>query len=487
MEDGTAERPRVRFAPSPTGHLHVGGARTALFNWLFARHEGGVFILRIEDTDRERSRPELTEGILDGLGWLGLEWDEGPLHQADYVDRHRADIDRLLEAGRAYRCFCTPEELEARRQAAGGTEAEYTYDRRCRSIPPREAAARAAAGDPHTVRFRMPEGTTAWHDVVHGHMTFENSEIEDFVILRTDGTPTYNFAVVCDDIAMSITHVIRGADHISNTPKQIQVYHALDRDPPIFCHVPLILGPDGKRLSKRHGATAVGEYRERGLISGAMVNFLALLGWSPGDDREYFEVHELIQAFSLERINRKPSAFDLEKLEWLNGEHLARASGERVLEWAEPFLLAEGVVDEAALRRERPRWEAVMDAVKVRARTLKEVVWQARPFFPVTIEYEGEAATKHWKDVPATVRRLGRLRERLAAVDDWSEASLESAVRGLAADLEIGAGKLIHPLRVALTGMAVSPGIFEVMSLMGRDLVLRRIDEALTRLDEKAC
>lgn len=457
----------------------MGGARTALFNWLFARHEQGVFVLRIEDTDRERSRPELTQGILDSLEWLGLDWDEGPHHQADHIEHHQSDARRLVETGHAYRCFCTTEEVEARRRVAEAEQGGFMYDGRCRDIPGSESERRAEEGEPFALRFRMPEGTTGWQDVVHGAMSFANADLEDFVVLRTDGTPTYNFAVVSDDLAMEITHVIRGADHISNTPKQIQVYRALGHEPPTFGHVPLILGPDGKRLSKRHGATAVSEYRDRGLIPKALVNFLALLGWSSGDDREYFEIDELVAAFTLEGINKKAAVFDHEKLAWLNGEHLSKATGEEILDWVASMLVERAIVGREELESQRARWVRAMELVKARARTLNDVVDQARPFFEVDVEPEPDAVAKHWKD-PATAReRLARLHGRLATLEEWNEEPLEEALRGLAAELEIGAGKLIHPLRVALTGMAVSPGIFEVLAAMGRDLSLRRIDDAL--------
>ncbi|HYW06951.1 MAG TPA: glutamate--tRNA ligase, partial [Longimicrobium sp.] len=306
-----APRLRVRFAPSPTGYLHVGGARTALFNWLLARRHGGVFVLRIEDTDRERSSGEMTQAILDGMRWLGLHWDEGPFHQADGVDRHRADAYAMLERGAAYRCFCAREELDARRAEAEARGDGFRYDRRCLRIPPEESAARAAA-EPFTLRFRVPEGTTEWDDSVHGETRFSNEDLEDFIILRTDGTPIYNLAVVSDDVDMRITHVIRGDDHISNTPKQILLYEAMGADVPMFAHLPMILGSDGKRLSKRHGATAVGEYEDQGILPEALNNFLALLGWSPGNDLEVMSMMDMVERFSLDRINKKSSVFDPE-------------------------------------------------------------------------------------------------------------------------------------------------------------------------------
>ena len=473
----------VRFAPSPTGFLHVGGARTALFNWLYARHEGGAFILRIEDTDRERSQAELTEAILDGLTWLGLDWDEGPFHQADGLERHRADVDRLLENGSAYRCFCPPERLERLREEARAEGVAAAYDRLCREVDPEDKAKRVAAGEPYTVRFAMPEGETVWNDVVSGETRFRNSDIEDFILLRTDGTPTYNMAVVSDDVAMRMTHVIRGADHISNTPKQIQVYRALDAQVPVFCHVPLILGSDGKRLSKRHGATAVGQYREAGILPEAMDNFLALLGWSPGDDRELMNVDELIDRFTLERINKKSAIFDYEKLEWLNGQHIAAKSAADLLEWVGPRLIDEGTVEAEDIAARREWYERTIDSVKTRARTFPELLQRVRFYFLNAVEYDPDAVAKHWKDPRAAAEKLSRLRAVLQESGAWDEEALEAQVRALAEDMGIGAGKLIHPLRLALTGTSVSPGIFEVMNLMGRELVCARIDDALNHLN----
>ena len=468
---------RVRFAPSPTGYLHVGGARTALFNWLLARRMGGVFILRIEDTDRERSSDAMTAVILDGLQWLGLDWDEGPVHQADGIDRHRADALRLLADGSAYRCFCTPAEIDARKAAAGTSPDAFRYDRHCAVIPAAESERRVADGDRFTVRFRVPDGQVAWEDAVHGRIEFDNSAIEDFIILRTDGTPIYNMAVVSDDIEMRISHVIRGDDHISNTPKQILLYQALKCDVPLFAHVPMILGQDGKKLSKRHGATAVGDYQHQGILADAMVNFLALLGWNPGTEQEVYTTEQLISAFSLDGINKKSAVFDTRKLEWLNGQHIASRSAEELESVVTGGLIAAGIAGQEELNARRDWYLRVIDLLKVRARNMDDIIMQARPYFTDTPTYEDDAVAKHWKDAD-TACRLAALGSALEGVADWSEGSLESAVRTLSEKLGVGAVKLIHPLRVALLGMAVSPGIFEVASVLGRDQVLRRIAEA---------
>src|SRR5918992_5910193 len=324
--------PRVRFAPSPTGYLHVGGARTALFNWLFARRTGGAHVLRIEDTDRERSSEEHTRIILDGLTWLGITWDEGPYFQGEYAGRHQADAERLLAEGKAYRCFCTKEELDAQRAQAESAGVGFRYNRRCLSLSPAEVKERLQSGVPSTLRFIIEDEEIAWEDAVHGRISFQGRDLDDFVILRSDNSAIYNLAVVSDDIAMRITHVIRGDDHISNTPKQIALYRALGQEPPVFAHVPMILGPDGKKLSKRHGATAVGDYQDQGILPAAMRNFLALLGWSPGQDREILPEDELIRLFSLDGIQKKPAVFDTTKLEWMNGQYLSALPVEELVE-----------------------------------------------------------------------------------------------------------------------------------------------------------
>ena len=469
---------RVRFAPSPTGYLHVGGARTALFNWLFARKTGGVFVLRIEDTDRERSNEASTRTILDGMAWVGLTWDEGPFHQADGLPRHQADARRLLETGRAYRCFCTPEYLAARREEM---KHEYRYDGRCRAIPQAESDARAAAGEPHTIRFRVPDGVTQWDDVVHGETRFENASIDDFIILRTDGTPIYNLAVVSDDIDMRITHVIRGDDHIPNTPKQILLYQALGAPVPAFGHLPMILGGDGRKLSKRHGATAVGDYAQLGVLPEALFNFLALLGWNPGDEREVMEVDELVQAFSLERINKKSAVFDTEKLFWMNGRYLERKPAEELFPLVAPLLVREGLIAEGEIETRRGWLLHLLELLKVRARSVNEIPKMARVYMTDEVEYDAEAVAKQWKD-PLTAERLGAVRDALEALEPWTVEAIEPALRAAAERLGVGFGKVAQPLRVALTGSSASPGIDHVVYLLVRESALRRIGRARERL-----
>lgn len=467
---------RLRFAPSPTGFLHVGGARTALFNWLLARRCGGAFLLRIEDTDRDRSRPEHVDAITNGLAWLGLDWDEGPVFQADGAERHRHDALRLLAEGRAYRDFTPQDEFARARDAAvaAGTGAVTRLSRELAArVSPEEGDRKAAAGEPFALRFRVPDGATAWDDLVHGATRFRNAEIDDFVILRSDGTPTYNLAVVSDDVDAAVTHVVRGDDHISNTPKQVLLYQALGRPIPAFGHLPMILGPDGKRLSKRHGAQAVESFRDEGVLPDAMVNYLALLGWSPGTDEEALTREELAARFSMERVLKKAAVFDPEKLRWLNGRHIAGMEAEALAGLLRRRLAGDaGALPEAAFLR-------MTAALAPRSRTLAEMAEGARPYVAPLSGYDPKAARKAWGRNPAeAVRTLSAAREALARAP-WEDTALETELRGLAEALGVGAGKLFQPLRVALTGRGASPGIFDVLAILGRERSLRRVDAAL--------
>ncbi|MFN2383517.1 MAG: glutamate--tRNA ligase [Gemmatimonadota bacterium] len=476
---------RMRFAPSPTGFLHVGGARTALFNWLWARHTGGTLVLRIEDTDLQRSTAEMMQAILDGLAWLGIDWDEGPFYQSQAGPRHREAAEALVTAGHAYPCFCTVEELAAEREASIAAKAAYVYSGRCRQLGSSEAVARRQAGDPHTIRFRVPAGETAWEDVVHGRTAFANATIGDFIVLRTDGAPIYNLAVTVDDWDMRITHVVRGDDHISNTPKQILLYEALGAPVPVFAHIPLILGPDKRKLSKRHGAVAVTDYREAGYLPEAFVNFLALLGWSPGDDREVLSRDELIVLFTLERITGKSAVFDEQKLDWLNGQYLTRLSGVEVAAAARPWFLAAGVATAGQLDA-RAEWFAELCAlVSTRSRTLRDVVEQGRAFFPGPVTYQHDAVEKFWKERAAAGDALAVAAAFVEIDAAWDDlAAVEARFRAFAEARGASAGKVMQALRVALTGARVSPGIFETMAMMGRPLVLERVAGAREWLRE---
>lgn len=469
------EPPRLRFAPSPTGYLHVGGARTALFNWLYARKFGGKMLLRIEDTDKARSTDESTRAIFDGLNWLGLNWDEDVVYQGANLELHRADALRLLDQGDAYRCFCTPAELEERRKEATARKDAFKYDRRCDRLAAEDVARRVQAGEQSVIRFRIPEGETEWNDLVHDRIAFPNKDIDDFVILRSDATPIYNLAVVSDDIAMRITLVMRGDDHISNTPKQILLYRALGSPLPTFAHLPMIHGMDGKKLSKRHGATAVGDYQHLGLLPGAMLNFLALLGWSPGGDREVMTMQEMIELFSPDGLQRKAAIFDVQKLEWMNGQHLSLVPLEELEPRVTPAIVAAGLATNADLQSRGEWYRELLNLLRVRARTIDDIVRQAGPYFQDEIEYDPEAVAKQWKDPVESRSILEAVAAELSRLTEWNLETLEEALRSLAAARGISAGKVFQPLRVALTGLTVSPGIFEVLALMGREQSLKRI------------
>ena len=472
--------PRLRFAPSPTGYLHVGGARTALFNWLYCRRHGGVFVLRIEDTDVERSSTDMVTGILESMRWLGLSWDEGPgvggphapYFQTERLDKYRAAATALVASGHAYRCYCKPDDLKAKRAAAEAAGGSWTYDRACRKLSGADRAARDAAGEAFAIRFNVPEGVTVFDDLVHGRIEFDRANIEDFVILRSDGYPTYHLSVVVDDVEMEMTHVVRGDDHISNTPKQVLLYEAMNAAVPKFAHVPLILGPDKKRLSKRHGATSVGEYEKQGYLPEAMVNFLALLGWSPGNDEEVFTREDLVERFSLEGISGGNAVFNPDKLDWFNQQHIMLMPGEEILERIRPELEAAGLLG-AAIADPRHTAEAI-DLVKPRARKLHDIVPQLVPFLRDDVERDAAAVAKHLS-APDLVPHLSAWRAKLADTTPFDPPTIESALRTLADERGIKAGTLIHATRVAVTGQAVSPGIFEVLALVGRERAIRRL------------
>jgi len=480
---------RVRFAPSPSGYLHVGGARTALFNYLFARRHGGVFVLRIEDTDRERSTDESVAAIYEALRWLGMSWDEGPevggsfgpYLQSERLPRYAEAAERLLREGNAYRCFCDPEDLKRRRDEAMRRGEPPKYDRACLKLPPAESAARAAKGEPHAIRFRIPEGETSWKDVVRGDVTFQNAVLDDLVILRTDRHPTYNFAAVVDDHAMEITHVLRGDDHISNTPRQIQIYRALGLEPPHFAHIPMILGPDGTRLSKRHGATSVTAFRDVGFLPEAMVNFLALLGWAYDGEREIFTMEELIQYFSLERVSKNPAIFNYEKLEWMNGEYFRALPLGRRTDLVIEHLRASQALPEAALA-DRTFLMRAVEAAGDRIKRPQHFMDYSAYLFVDRVEPEPGP----WQDLqakPGVAARLRKLALALERVSPFEHDPLEHATRGVAQEEGVKAGEVIMPARIALTGKKVTPGIFDVMLLLGRERTVRRLMDAADRLE----
>ncbi|MEO8380985.1 MAG: glutamate--tRNA ligase [Acidobacteriota bacterium] len=464
---------KLRFAPSPTGFLHVGGARTAIFNLLHAQRHGGIMLLRIEDTDVERSKRHHAEQIVQSLQWLGVEWDEGPIYQSDRLDRYRERAGELVASGKAYRCYCTVEELDAERSAAEGAGDAYRYSGRCR--------ARAEAGQPqpedvsHVIRFKVPGGAIEFHDLIRGAMHFEGELIDDFVLIRSDHNPTYHLSVVVDDVDMEITHVARGDDHLSNTPKHVLLFGAFGAPVPLFAHLPLILGGDRKRLSKRSGATSAEEYRDMGIVPQALFNFLTLLGWNPGGDRELISRDEAAEVFDLSDVNKAPAVFDPEKLLWMNGQYLMRMTADEMYPHLVPFL------GEKAAPLEELR--AAIELNKGRGRTLKEIATQLEPYLAEdeTLQYEPEAAKKHLKGEDLAAR-LQELHDALAATEPFDVITAEQSLRALAEAHGISAGKLIHPLRLALTGRGASPPIFDVAVVLGKERSLRRLRRLIATL-----
>ncbi len=474
--------PRIRFAPSPTGHLHIGGARTALFNWLYARHCGGVFVLRIEDTDTARSSPEMATGILDALRWLGLNWDEGPeidgphapYFQSGRIDRYQAVAEQLVKEGLAYYCYCSVERLRNEREVAEANGTTWKYDGTCKTLSPAQVAEREAAGTSRVIRFAVPEGQTTLHDAVRGTIEVKNEQLDDFILLRSDHHPTYHLSVVVDDIDMCITHVIRGDDHISNAPKHLLLFEALKYQVPVFAHVPLILGSDKKRLSKRHGATAVLEYKQQGYLPEAFINFLALLGWSPGDDRELMSREDLIASFDLKNISGGNAVFNPDKLDWMNGQYISKLSSEALLRHVEP-LLQEAVAWPVAPTADQCAWlKRLLVLLQPRVKRLADFIDQAQPFFLDQVQYEPVAVKKHLK-ADGLDGYIAALASALAATMPFDELHIETTVRDTATQQGIKVGTLIHATRVAMTGRAVSPGLFEVLEMLGRDRVLKRL------------
>jgi glutamyl-tRNA synthetase len=456
---------RTRFAPSPTGMLHIGGVRTALFSWLYARRHGGQFILRIEDTDRERSTDEAVAAILDGMAWLGLDSDEGPFYQTKRYDRYREVIDQFLAAGHAYHCYCSKDELDVMRAGQMARKEKPRYDGRCRH------RTEPVPGVTPVVRFKNPEeGSVVVKDVVHGPIVFESSELDDLIILRSDGNPTYNFCVAVDDWDMRITHVIRGDDHINNTPRQIQMLRAMGATPPVYAHLPMILGPDGTKLSKRHGAVSVLEYRNMGFLPEALLNYLGRLGWSHGD-QELFTMAELTELFDLDAVNKGASAINPDKLAWTNQQHMMRASG---------AALAPLLAEQLAMLEVDPTGvdlAAIADALKERAKTLAEMAQGSLFFFQDPHQYEPKAAAKNLNK--ETLPALNAARASLAALADWTAPSVHTVVEALAAELGVGLGKVAQPLRVAVAGSGVSPPIDATLAILGRETTLRRVDRAI--------
>lgn len=482
----TGQKPRVRFAPSPTGYLHVGGARTALFNWLFARHEHGTFILRVEDTDAERNRPELVEGILEGLRWLGLDWDEGPYYQSQRLELYRARAEKLVAQGSAYLCYCAPEKYAGEDAVASDEgEVQEAGARRVTRCACRDGRPRSPEQKP-AVRFRVPLGaSTKFEDAVFGAREVSNEEIEDFVLLRSprgpepdSALPTYQLGAVVDDIEMGITHIIRGQDHLSNTPKQVLLYRALGAALPIFAHVPLILGPDRTRLSKRHGATNVGSYQEEGFLPEAFRNFLALMGWSAGDDTELLRTEELVRRFTLSGVSRTNAIFDRAKLEWFNTQYLQKLPVGELLPHVEEQLKRAGLWQPEWGTTRREWFERAVDLLRPRIRLLPDFSTWARAFFTDEFEFDTQAREKFWNSdrLPELV---GKLADRLDALVDWNHDACDRVLRDLAAAENVKAALLINATRVAIVGQAVAPPLFDTMVVLGKERTVRRLRQAL--------
>ncbi|WP_437891588.1 glutamate--tRNA ligase [Phytobacter sp. V91] len=464
---------KTRFAPSPTGYLHVGGARTALYSWLFARNHGGEFVLRIEDTDLERSTPEAIEAIMDGMNWLSLEWDEGPYYQTKRFDRYNAAIDEMLAAGTAYKCYCSKERLDALREEQMANNEKPRYDGRCR-----HGHEHHAADEPCVVRFANPQdGSVIFDDQIRGPIEFSNQELDDLIIRRTDGSPTYNFCVVVDDWDMEITHVIRGEDHINNTPRQINILKALNAPVPVYAHVSMINGDDGKKLSKRHGAVSVMQYRDDGYLPEALLNYLVRLGWSSGD-QEIFTREEMIKLFSLGAVSKSASAFNTEKLQWLNHHYINALAPEYVathLQWH--------IEQENIDTRTGPELAELVKLLGERCKTLKEMAASCRYFYEDFAEFDADAAKKHLR--PVARQPLEVVRDKLAAIDIWSAENVHHAIQATADELEVGMGKVGMPLRVAVTGAGQSPGLDVTVHAIGKTRSIERINKALGFIAER--
>lgn len=491
MTSGSTQRSdavRVRYAPSPTGYPHVGGVRTALYNWLFARHHGGKFILRLEDTDLSRSTEESARAMLEGLRWVGLDWDEGPdvggpygpYRQTERRELYQRYAARLVEAGRAYPCYCTPEELQARRQEALRRGEAPKYDRRCLHLTDAERRRLEAEGRPRALRFRIDDqGETVVHDLVRGEVRFDNALLDDFVIIKSDGLPTYNFAVVVDDLEMRITHVIRGDEHLSNTPRQLQVYRALGAQPPAFAHLSILLAPDRSKLSKRHGAQSVDAFREMGFLPEALVNYLALLGWGYDAEQQIFSVEELIEKFSLERVSKNPAIFDIQKLEWMNGYYLRRLSVDELAARSRPFLEKAQLAGRIDAQGEegRRRLLRALELSQSRLRTLADVPAWVAYYFQDDFAYDEGAARRHLlrAGVPELLERVAA---DLEGLEPFDEPALEAYFTRLRDETGLKMGDVLQPVRVAVTGKDVSPGMFEVLALVGRGAAVARLRRA---------
>ncbi len=476
------KKPRVRFAPSPTGKLHLGGARTALFNWLFARKYGGKFLLRIEDTDKLRSKQEYTDQICDSLEWFSLDWDDDIVYQSKRSKKYKSVVKQLLDEEKAYRCFCSKDKIAEERKIAESKGGAYLYPGTCRNLEQETVLKRIESGEEYSVRIKIPEGYTSFVDIIYGRVKINNEELDDFIIARTDSTPVYNLVVVVDDADMNITHIIRGEDHISNTPKQLMIYKALNLSIPKFAHLPMILGHDKKRLSKRHGATGIQEYREKGILPEALTNYLALLGWNPGTEQElYFSdkndktsarLEKLIADFSLDRIQKKSAVFDENKLEWVNKQHIQKYENFELL-FMVPYL-----IEKKESGEDGKYISDVMDLLKMRVNSLNDFKPMAEYFFSDPTEYNEKVTKKKWKDNSVN-DVIAKFKDSLDKVELWDIEHIEIVLRDLAEIESISAGKIIHPTRLALSGTGSGPSLFDMMELLGKETCLRRLQKAI--------
>ncbi|MDI3312082.1 MAG: glutamate--tRNA ligase [Thermoanaerobacterium sp.] len=471
---------RVRFAPSPTGNLHIGGARTALFNWLFARHNNGKLILRVDDTDLERSTGDSMKAILDGLKWLGIDWDEGPVYQSKRLELYKKYADELVRQGKAYYCFCTKEELDIMRSEAQKVGKPPMYTGKCRNLSPDEVKKYIDEGKKYVVRLKVPkEGKTVVHDIIRGDVEFDNSTFDDFIIMKSDNMPTYNFATVIDDYEMKISHIIRGEEHLSNTPKQILIYEALGFEKPEFAHVSMILAPDRSKLSKRHGATSVQKFRDLGYLPEAIINYITLLGWVPSDGEEVFTTEKSIREFTLDRVSKNPAIYDTKKLTWLNGIYIRDYNIDRLTKEVIPFLISKGLIsddyDYNYIRK-------IVSAVREREKTLSEIADAMSYYFVDDFSYDEKGVKKYFeKDGVENILREAV--ETLKKVDDFNLIETENVYRDLIERLNIKSGDLFHPTRLAISGRTFGPGLFDIIELLGKEKTIKRIEKAIKYIE----